>query len=242
MNVRFGCIRFPWPRRHGDPETVRFCLRVSASPRLVALAGVALALASPDAALAQGPSLRGFGDVGGTRFTASDTFTAVLGSPSGVVFGGGVEAVLPQRVFVSVRASRFQKDGTRVFVFGDEVFDLGIATTVKITPIELTAGYRFTLNDSPRLVPYAGGGIGWHRYEETSDFAADSENVKETHTGYHLLGGAEFRLSRWFGISGEAQWSTVADAIGQDPDSASAAFDETDLGGVTFRVKAVVGR
>ena len=102
------------------------------------------------AAQAQDFALRGFGDVGGTRFTATESFTAVLGSPGGVVYGGGVEAVFAQSLFVSFRASRFQKDGTRVFVFEGEPIDLGIATTVKVTPIELTVGYRFTLaNASP---------------------------------------------------------------------------------------------
>jgi hypothetical protein len=38
------------------------------------------------------------------------------------------------------------------------------------------------------------------------------------------------------------QWSTVPDALGQDPNGVSAAFDETNLGGVAFRVKFIVGR
>jgi opacity protein-like surface antigen len=190
---------------------------------------------------AQEVGVRGFGDFGGTRFTASDSFKAVLGSPSGIVFGGGGEALLGKDVFVSVHVSRFSKDGTRVFVFNDETFDLGIPTTVTVTPIEITGGYRFAYGN-PKLVPYAGGGIGWHRYKEVSDFADDDENVSETHTGYHVLGGVETRVSTWFSVAGEAQWSFVPDGLGQDPNSVSAAFDETDLGGLTFRVKFVVGR
>jgi hypothetical protein len=49
-------------------------------------------------------------------------------------------------------------------------------------------------------------------------------------------------LSRLFGVSGEIEWSIVPDALGQDPNSASAAFNETDLGGATVRVKFVVGK
>jgi opacity protein-like surface antigen len=227
--------------RHRDTEVIQCLSSLCASlPRCVVTLAVAV-LMNASAAQAQDLALRGFGDVGGTRFAATESFTAVLGSPSGVVYGGGVEVVLPQRVSVSLRASRFQKDGTRVFVFAGQPIDLGIATTVKITPIEVTVAYRFSLADL-RLIPYAGGGIGWHRYEETSDFATDSENVKETHTGYHLLGGAEYRLTRWLGIGGEAEWSRVPDGLGQDPNSVSAAFNETNLGGVTFRVKAIIGR
>jgi opacity protein-like surface antigen len=189
---------------------------------------------------AQEIGFRGFGEVGGTRFAASESFDAVLGTHTGVVFGGGAEAVFG-RIFVGVRASRFQKDGTRVFVSGDEVFDLGIPTTIRITPVQITGGYRFAEADR-RVIPYAGGGIGWHRYSETSDFAADDEDVSETHTGFHLLGGAEVRLGELFGIAGEAEWSRVPDGLGQNPTSVSATFDETDLGGVTFRVKFIVGR
>jgi opacity protein-like surface antigen len=185
-------------------------------------------------------SVRGFGDAGVTTFTASESFTAVLGSASGVVFGGGAEIVLRSRLFANIHVSRFTKDGERVFIFNDERFPLGIDTTVTITPVLLTAGYRFAARNRA-LVPFVGGGVGWHRYEEIAEFA-DGDNVKETHVGYQVVGGVEYRLSRLFGVAGDVQWATVPDALGQTPNSVSAAFDETDLGGVTLRVRFVVGR
>jgi opacity protein-like surface antigen len=105
-----------------------------------------------------------------------------------VVFGGGVEATLPGRLFVNVRASRFRESGERVFLFNGEQFDLGVPATITVTPIELTGGYRFAFGQ--RFVPYAGAGIGWHRYQETSQFSEDSENVDGRFTGFQLLGGA----------------------------------------------------
>jgi opacity protein-like surface antigen len=197
-------------------------------------------LASPAAAQSREFSFRGFADVGSTTFTAADSFKAVLGSERGMVFGGGVEAVLPQRIFVSLRASHFRETGERLFIFNNEQFDLGIPATITVTPIELTGGYRFDFGWP--VIPYAGGGAGWHRYEETSSFADASENVKEQFTGYQILGGAELRLARWIGAAAEAQWAKVADALGQDPNAVSTAFSESDLGGVTFRVKVVIGR
>jgi opacity protein-like surface antigen len=196
----------------------------------------ALMIAAADA----GAQIRGFADVGSTTFGATQSFETVLGSASGVVFGGGVEGLLPKNIFVNVRASRFRKTGERVFVHNGERFGLGIPATVTVTPIEFTGGYRF--QRGWRVVPYAGGGIGRHRYEETSDFADASEDVKESFTGYHVLGGAEFRFAQWIAAAGEAQWATVPDALGQDPNGVSSEFDETDLGGVTFRVKLVIGR
>lgn len=188
-------------------------------------------------------SVRGFADVGASRFAAADTFEAVLGSATGILFGGGGEVVLPQRIFANVRVSRFEKTGERVFASDGEVFPLGIDTTARITPIELTGGYRFAgLGRTRSLIPYLGGGVGWHKYEETSDFAEPSENVEETFTGYHVLGGMEYRVGRLFGIGGEVQWTTVPDALGSNLSSASEVFDESDLGGLAFRVRFVIGR
>jgi hypothetical protein len=41
-------------------------------------------------------------------------------------------------------------------------------------------------------------------------------------------------------VAGEANWTTVPDAIGAA--GVSAAFDETDLGGTSVRLKITVGR
>ena len=205
------------------------------------LAGVAAALLLVAPAEAQtGFMLRGFADVGSTTFAAGESFTAVVGSEHGIVVGGGVEAVLPQRVFVSVRASRFRGTGERLFLFDGRQFPLGIPATVTVTPLELTAGYRF--DHRRRVVPYGGGGVSWYRYEETSTFADATENVATRSTGVHLVGGAEVRLAAWVGAAVEAQWTTVPDALGSDPTGVSTAFGDTDLGGVTFRLKVVVGR
>ena len=187
-----------------------------------------------------GVSLRGFGDVGWTTFAAKRSFDAVLGSETGRLLGGGVDVVVARRVFVTLRASRFRDVGQRVFLLDGTRFDLGIPTTITVTPLELTAGYRLDLGW--RLVPYGGVGINQHRYTETSAFAEDSENVAARFSGYQVLGGAEVRVARWLGTALEAQWSTVPDALGGDENGVSNLFDESDLGGVTLRLKVIVGR
>jgi opacity protein-like surface antigen len=213
-------------------------MRMPASRTAVGSIVVVVALlAGPAASEAQ---VRGFADLGFTRFTAADSFEAVLGSPGGTVFGGGVEVDLTRQIFVALRASQFRKDGHRVFIFDDEVFDLNVATQVTVTPVELSVGYR--VDRGTRVVPYVGGGIGWHRYRESSDFAAGGEDVSESFTGYHALFGAHFRVTRLVGVAGEGTWSTVRNALGDDPNSVAAEFDEHDLGGFTARVKVVIGR
>jgi opacity protein-like surface antigen len=182
---------------------------------------------------------RGFGDVGATTFTAEQSFEAVLGSASGKVFGGGVEVVLPFQLFANVRASRFRETGQRVFLFEGEQFDLGIPTTITVTPVQVTGGYRFAFSD--RVIPYAGAGVGWYGFKEASQFSTDAENVDDRFTGFHILGGAEIGLWRWLALAGELQWATVPDAFGDDPNSVSHEFNESNLGGTTFRFKIVVG-
>lgn len=202
---------------------------------------VALALLMAAPAYAQEDvAIRGFADAGARTFTAAQSFAAILGSDRGLVFGGGVEVVTPFRIFASLRASRFSDTGERVFIFNEEQFELGIPATITVVPVEVTGGYRFDYGQ--RFVPYAGAGIGWHRYRETSEFAEDSENVEETFRGFQLLGGVEFGFARWIGAAGEVQWATVPDALSGDPNGVATEFGEDDLGGVTVRFKIVVGR
>ena len=220
-------------------------MRIASRASQLSMIVVTAALLCPAETTAQGIGaglgIRGFGDLGAMTFSASDSFESVLGSKTGTLVGGGGELLLPGGVFAAFRLSRFQKSGERVFVFEGETFELGIPTTVRIAPLEVTGGYRFR-RGTRRLVPYVGGGLGWHRYRETSDFAEDDENVEETFTGYHLLGGAELRVAPWIALGGEAQWTTVPDALGQHPTAVSTDFGETNLGGVAFRLKVTIGR
>ena len=190
---------------------------------------------------ARGLAVRGYGEGGIHWFAATDTFEAVLGSSSGPIFGGGVEALWNRRLSISVDVSRFQATGERVFVFNDEVFPLGIETRVDIVPMAINVAYRL---ERPRrtLTPFVGGGVNWHRYRETSDFADDGEDVSATYSGLHALGGVEWRASRYLAVGGVGRWISVRDALGDEPTSAAAAFDEHDLGGFDLRVRIVVGR
>ena len=205
----------------------------------LSLTGVFL-LTLVSAAGAQGIDIKGYGLVGGMSFAASESFDAVLDTSSGVIFGGGAEVGLPWGgLYFGVGAWRFSEEGERVFVSGSEVFRLGIPLTIEVTPIEVTGGWRFK-NVSPRFVPYVGAGWSSYAYKETSDFAEAGDDVDDRFSGFHILGGAEFKLTRWLGVGGELAWTTVPDALGTG--GASRAFDETDLGGVSYRLKISVGR
>jgi opacity protein-like surface antigen len=182
----------------------------------------------------------GYGMFGLMNFTAVDTFDAILGQPSGNIYGGGATVGLPLGgLFVDIGAWRFKQVGERVFITNGEVFHLDIPVTITITPVEITAGWKFRWRNS-RLVPYAGGGITLYGYKETSSFSTPAEDVDERFNGYHVIGGVEYKVLRWLGLGGEAAWTTIPDAIGTG--GASKEFGESDLGGTSFRAKITIGR
>jgi hypothetical protein len=205
--------------------------------RLIFVLGLWLAGAGSAAAQVEPRfGVRGVFDAESQSFLASDTFNAIFGDHRGTFVGGGGQ-VRWKSVLFEVSASRFKESGERVFISNGEVFKLGIPTTVTIRPIELTGAWRF--RQLWRVRPYAGGGIGWHRYKESSQFADPAENVEFTERSYHLVGGGEVRLWRWIAAAAEVRYRTVRDAIGEG--GASQEYDEDDLGGtsVAFRILVI---
>ena len=179
------------------------------------------------------------------NFTAADSFDVIFGRPSGPIFGGGGRIGLPWRtrfggLFVDAGAWRFHDEGERVFVFGGEEFELNIPLEITITPLELSGGWQFTVRRLPRLRPYVAAGYSSLGYRETSPFNTPAEDVDDRFSGYHAYVGAEYRITRWLGLAGEANWTTIPDAIGTS--GVSAEFEETDLGGTSVRFKVTIGR
>lgn len=194
----------------------------------------------PPPAYPRGIQVRGFGVVGQTWFTASSTFDAVLGASNGTEYGGGL-SLTEGPGYLEIGARRFKKDGERVFVTDSgQVFPLGIPARVTMTPLDITAGWRFRPWLNRRLRPHLGLGYTRLRYEESGDFAQDGDDVKESFNGFHLVGGGEFRLARLVGITAEVAWTSIGNAIGEA--GASKAFDEDNLGGTSLRLKLVIGR
>lgn len=188
-------------------------------------------------AVAPAFGVRGYGEAVYQWFTAKDSFNAIFETSSGPFYGGGGQVHIGP-VYVDVGVSRFEKTGERVFVFEGEIFRLGIPDRVTITPLVVTAGYRFPIRD--RMVPYLGGGVGSVKFEETSDMADPDENVSERFTSYHAVGGVEYAATRWLFVAGEVRYASVPDALGAP--GVSAEFDESNLGGVAAAVKVMIGR
>jgi outer membrane protein W len=173
------------------------------------------------------------------RFAAQTTFDAVFSSTSESLWGGGADVVIRDRYFVDLAISRMSKSGQRAFLNNGDVFRTGIPLHLTSTPVEVTAGYRFRVGKS-RIIPYAGAGIGSYSYHETADFAAAGDDVDARHAGFVMMGGAEFRVSRWVGITGDAQYTKVPGILGQAGISKDA--NESDFGGIAARLRVILGR
>jgi hypothetical protein len=183
----------------------------------------------------------GYAMVGQFNFAASESFDAILGTSSGTIFGGGATVGLPLGgLFVDIGAWQYSASGERALVVDGEVIPLGIPVDVTIVPVEISAGWKFRIRQLPKLIPYVAGGYSSFSYKETSSFAGTDEEADDRFGGYHLRGGAEFKLTAWLGVAGEMTWTTVPDGLGGG--GVSNEFNETDLGGTSFRARITIGR
>ena len=200
-----------------------------------------LAGAGTAAAQSRNIEIGGYAMVGQFTFAASESFETILGTSSGTIFGGGATVGLPLGgLFVEVGAWQYSASGERVLILDGQIIPLGIPLDVAIVPLEISAGWKFRSRKLPKLVPYAAGGYTSFGYKETSSFSGTGEDIDDRFGGYHLRGGAEFKITRWLGVAGELAWTTVPDAIGNV--GVSARFNETDLGGTSVRARLTVGR
>ncbi len=208
---------------------------VQAQP-VASMAPEAPAAAQVDAAgsQARGPYLRAYFHVDAASLAAADTFDAVIGSSRVTMRGGGGEALnLWKGLFARVAFSTARATGSRVVVPGDEVIQLGIPLTVRLTPLEIGGGWRFRPVAGGRLVPYAGAGLLRMGYKETSDFALEGEDTATTFTGGVVFGGVEVSVFSWIIAGVEAQYRTVPGAL---DGGVSDFFGEDNLGGTAVRV------
>jgi hypothetical protein len=199
-----------------------------------------LAIAEPASAQLSSISLRPFVEVTAESFNAIDTFDSVFGRTYQPFYGGGLQVTFDDRYYVELSASRFRKDGDRVFRNAGQTFHIGIPLTATLTPFEVVGGYRFHSTKRPWLVPYVGAGVGRYSYKETSQFAVAGEDLDTRHAGFVAHGGAEFRLSRWVGLGTDVQFTHVPGIFGKG--GISQDTGEDDLGGFAARLKFVVGK
>ena len=181
---------------------------------------------------------RFFADAGVDILHAVDSLHAIFDRNSAGSIGGGLRVVLPKGLFADVRVGRLQMTGERTFLFEGQSYPLGVADTLTVIPIQVSVAVR-TGRLGARAVPYMGGGAGWYRASEQSAFSGPGETAERTTPGIHLMGGADVRLWRRFGLGGEVQWSHVPDGLAGT--GVAASLQDTNLGGVSVRMRLLVG-
>lgn len=180
-----------------------------------------------------------FGVIEGQAMTAKDTFDAVAGQTT--LSGGGAGAEVHRvwrKAFVRASASRMSVDGERVFVFGQEVFPLGIPMEVQLTPIEIAAGWRFA-TPGKRFVPYVGAGTVIMRFREESQFDTSSDTVNKTFSGAVAFAGVDVNVMKFVSVGAEVGMRIIKITR---PGGVLGALGEDDLGGISMRLLVSIGR
>jgi len=186
--------------------------------------------------------LRGFGHIGAGAFLARQSFDAVLGSAPilghlrGPWLGGGAQFQSRGGMFFEGGISFFRQTGQRVFVDGDTVFELGIPDTLTIMPVTATAGYRFK---GRTAAPFIGGGMGQYLFSEATPFDESSDRSWQRANSLHMLGGVEFHVARGLSIAMQGQYTRTPHAL---KGALGTVLGESDLGGVQFAAKILIGR
>jgi opacity protein-like surface antigen len=178
-----------------------------------------------------------YGVLAAQSFTAKSSFSGIFGSSTGVFFGGGLDLSVGRNLLVMLGVTYFQKTGQRAFAYNGQVFQLGIADRISITPFDLDVVYRF--RNVKHVVPYIGAGIGAVLYRETSDNSGAGDDVSTTGTGFQVLGGVEWPVARRLSIAVEGQYQGVRGVLGTTGISQS--LNEHDLGGISARVRLIFG-
>jgi opacity protein-like surface antigen len=140
-------------------------------------------------------------------------------------------------VFLDIGFFQTKVEGERVFVDSGSIYKLGIPLQVKVTPIDLVAGWRLTKN---RLSTFVGARASSLSYKETADFSEGEDNVSQRKTGPVVLGGIDVALTKWVQVGAEIRYRAIKGVLGSS--GVSEVYGENQLGGTSAAVRLSVGR
>ncbi len=180
----------------------------------------------------------GYLTYGQMSLTSADSFEAIGSDSKQTGFGGGGSVTgLWRGLFVDVGVSQQRITGERVFIDGSNVYRLDIPLSITIRPIDMAAGWRFTMG---RLAPYIGGGLSRVSYEESDTFAGAGDSVRAAASGGLIVGGVDVTVLRWAHVGAEVRHRLVTGVLGEGGVSAIRGDDQ--LGGTSFGVRIGIGR
>lgn len=203
--------------------------RMTWTPRLAVALALTLAVA---ATVAAGPAAAADRFQLGLRLggfepsNSPDSYDAVYGgtmTQAGVQF----EVHTARRLFFQATLDYGSGKGERVDLVDGRFEPNGLGTTLKLTPLHLTAAWLFRPRDAGWNA-YAGLGPSLLAWSEDDDF----DHTSATDTGASVVLGLRKPFRTW-SLGGELRWSTFPNALdGRLPDL----LGEGDLGGLGLHV------
>jgi hypothetical protein len=168
------------------------------------------------------------------QMSASNSFRASTGSSTFLGYGVGADVQnLWRNVFARVSLAQASKSGDRGFMVNGVFVPSGFTVDIGMRTVELGAGWRRSFKDPRRAAHFAGGLLLLSYSEKTAE--APEENLDESHNGYFVAAGFDYRVSRKFWVGGEGFFRTVAaDASG----GIAKNLGDNNLGGVGVRILA----
>lgn len=160
---------------------------------------------------------------------ASDSYDAVYGSGD-LLYGLLWDYQLTDALVIEGEYHHFDKSGERVNLAGDTWVGNGIDEDLTYDSFLATAKYHFRRDSGFR--PFVGGGLGLYLIDVSSAVGGDSFNKP----GYHVAAGALFRAEEKFRFTAEVRYSLIPGVLGDNPNSVSAYYGESDAGGLAIAV------
>jgi len=160
---------------------------------------------------------------------ASDSYDAVYGSGD-LLYGLLWDYQLTDALVIEGEYHHFAKSGERVNLAGDTWVGNGIDEDLTYDSFLATAKYHFRRDSGLR--PFVGGGLGFYLIDVSSAVGGDSFNKP----GYHVTAGALFRAEAKFRVTAEVRYSLIPGVLGDNPNSVSAYYGDSDAGGLALAV------
>ena len=177
--------------------------------------------------------VRLFGAADVEQMFAKQSFAATLGTSRLLGFGAGVDVVnlAGGGLFFRAAMSVMGKNGTR----STGTISSGFALQVRMLPIDFGLGWRFNhVTRGNRVTPFVGGGALLLHYSETSPAGDSTDTISATFKGFEGFGGVDLLLGNSITVAPEVDYRSLPGAIGTG--GLSQVFNETNLGGIAFRV------
>jgi opacity protein-like surface antigen len=160
---------------------------------------------------------------------SSDSYDAVYGSGS-FLFGLLWDWRIRDYLVLEGEYHHFAKSGERVNLVGNSWVPNGISEDLTYDAFLATAKYMFRRDKGTQ--PFLGAGLGLYLIDVSSRVGGGSFSKP----GYHITAGALFLAEKKINVTAEARYSLIPSVLGDDPNSVSAYYGDSDAGGLALAV------